>query len=118
MPGLSPRELKRLMKRMGIEIEELKDVEKVEIILHEKKIVVRNPQVIAMHSRGETIYQIIGKTTVEELGETPSREEVEVSEEDIDFIVSQTGVSREEAKRALIEANGDLAAAILKLQGG
>lgn len=119
LPGFSPRELKRLMKRMGIELEELQDAERVEIHLKNKKLVIEKPQVVAMHSRGETIYQIIGKAREEPI-ESPQKEtvEIEISEEDIEFVASQTGVSREEARKALVEAGGDIAEAILKLQGG
>ncbi len=105
-----------MMKRMGINVEELKDAERVEIILPDKKIVIDKPQVVALHSRGETIYQVVGKSRIEEKEERV--EEIEVSEEDIEFIVEQTGVSREEARRALIESGGDIAEAILKLKGG
>ncbi len=116
MPGISPRDLKRLMKRMGINVEELRDVEKVEIILKDKKIVIDSPQVVALRSRTETIYQIIGTPKIEErkIVET----EVEVSEDDIRFLIEQTGASWEEARKALIEAGGDIAEAILKLKGG
>ncbi len=118
LPGFNPRELRRLMKRMGIELEEIKDATRVEIHLKDKKIVIDRPQVVAMHSRGETIFQIIGSPHEEVLAEEKKESIIEVSEEDIEFIVSQTGVSREEARKALIEAGGDIAEAILRLQGG
>jgi nascent polypeptide-associated complex subunit alpha len=117
MPGLSPRDLKRLMKRMGISVEELKGVEKVEIVLSDRKIVIDEPQVISMKSRGENIFQIVGKPREEPIEKPVEKEKVEISEEDIDFIVAQTGVSREEARKALVESGGDLAEAILKLKG-
>lgn len=113
-PGISPRDLKRMLKRMGIRVEELSDVKEVSILLKDKKIVIDSPQIIVMKAGGQTIYQIIGVPREEPLVEG---EEVEVSEEDIEFIVSQTGASREEARKALIKAGGDIAEAILILQG-
>ena len=47
-----------------------------------------------------------------EAGETP-----EISEEDVALVAEQAGVSLEEARRALEETGGDIAAAILRLQG-
>ena len=40
----------------------------------------------------------------------------EVSQEDVEFVAQQAGVSIEEAKQALIEAGGDLAAALMLLE--
>ena len=40
------------------------------------------------------------------------------SEEDVDLVAQQTGVGREKARNALVEAKGDLARAILLLTTG
>ncbi|RLE50960.1 MAG: hypothetical protein DRJ21_01085, partial [Candidatus Methanomethylicota archaeon] len=42
-------------------------------------------------------------------------EKIEIPEEDIQLVAAQAGVSLEEARKALIEAEGDLAKAILSL---
>ena len=110
-PGMSPRDLRRALKRLGIQVNELEDVREVQIILSDKKIVIDKPQVLEMKSAGQSIFQVIGIPRTEKLEET-----IEVSEEDIEFVISQTGVSREEAKGALIKAKGDLAEAILYLK--
>ncbi len=115
-PGMSPRELRRALKRMGIELRELENVERVEIILSSKKIVIEAPQVLQMFAKGTNIFQITGGTLHEEPLEE-KKEEIEISDEDIEFIVSQTGVSKEEARKALIESKGDIAEALLKLKG-
>ena len=47
--------------------------------------------------------------------DTEDASEVEISEDDIDLVASQTGKSKEEAENALKEANGDLAEAIMRL---
>jgi len=113
-PGISPRELKRMLKRMGIQVEELNNVKRVEIILEDKKLVLDNPQIIAMKTSGQIIYQIVGIPREEPL--EGAEESIEISEDDVEFIVSQTGVSKEEARKALIESGGDLAEAILRLK--
>jgi nascent polypeptide-associated complex subunit alpha len=97
---------------MGINVEELKDIERVEIILKDKKIVIKEPQVLAIKTSDQTIYQIMGSETIEEA------QEIKVSDEDIEFIVSQTGVPRDKAREALIKAGGDIAEAILLLREG
>jgi len=114
MRSLSPREFRRLAKRLGIKIEELKDVEKVSIVLPDKIIEVINPSVSVMTVSGNTIYQVVGGEIKEIEREKPS-EEIEISEEDIQLVAEQAGVSFEEAKMALIETKGDLAKAIMLL---
>jgi len=108
---LSPRELRRLSKRLGINIEELKGVREVRIIMEDRTLVFTNPTVNVMRLGGEDVYQIIGKP--EEAKE--EGEEVEISEEDVELVAVQANVTREEARRALLEAKGDLAKAILLL---
>lgn len=115
MRRLSGRELRRLTQRMGLNLKEMEGVEEVIIRLPEKEIVIKSPSVSIIEIKGGgRIYQITGveeeRSRVEE-----ALEEVEISEEDIQLIVAQTGVSPEEARRALIEAGGDLAKAIMLL---
>lgn len=109
LPRFNPREFKRAMQRLGINVEEIDGVEKVEILLKNKKIVIEKPQVTRMKIQDQTIYQIMG---------TPIEEQATItfSEEDIEFIISQTGVSREKAVEALNRARGDVAEAILLIR--
>lgn len=112
IPGFSHRDLKRMLKRMGVEVEEIKNIEKVEFILDNKKITILNPQVLVFKTRDQNIYQVIGSEVIEE------EREIKVSKEDIEFVVSQTGVSREKAREALIKSKGDIAEAILLIKEG
>jgi nascent polypeptide-associated complex subunit alpha len=116
LPGFSPRELKRALKRMGLELEELGNVVKVEIYLEDKKITIDKPQVVFIKSKEQTVVQVVGSMREEKLEEAPKLPEVKVSEDDVEFVASQAGVSREEARRALLESKGDIAEAILKLR--
>ncbi len=115
IPGLSPRELKRMLKRMGINLEELRDVEEVVIRLRDKEFIINNPQVMILDMGRQKVFQITSSEVLER-----SREEatIEFSDEDIEFIMEQTGVSREKAIEALKKTNGDLAEAILVIKEG
>lgn len=113
---ISPRELQRIMqsvKRAGLSIEQVEGVEGVIIKLRDRELVIKKPQVTCMKVGGQTIFQVIGE--VEEKG--LAIEEISVSEEDVQLVASQAGVSLEEARRALKATKGDLARAILYLKG-
>lgn len=111
--GLSPREIKRLMKKMALEMEELEDVIVAVLERKDKKLIIENPQVMMLHLPGHTVIQIIGEVR-EEAKEVV--EEVEIQDEDVQLVASEAGVSMEEARRALEESGGDLAKAIMLLE--
>ncbi len=58
---------------------------------------------------GQESFQITGE--VSEQGSKP-----EISDDDINIVIEQAKVSKEEAITSLEETNGDIAEAILKLQ--
>ena len=123
LPGGSPRDLARALRRMGVRMEEL-DAERVVVELRDGRVLEVNPPaaVMVLRVKGQPpMLYVIGepreveaKPAEEEAGEAGG---VEVSEEDVMLVAEQAGVSPEEARRALIEAGGDIAAAILKLKG-
>ena len=109
MPGkMNPRQLNQLMRRFGINVKSIDNVEKVIIQTDTKEYIFENAEVSIMDAQGQKTYQITGQPTIK------NREE-ETKSEDIQLIMDQTGKSKEEAKKALEEANGDIAEAILKL---
>ncbi|MEF8879746.1 MAG: nascent polypeptide-associated complex protein [Candidatus Thermoplasmatota archaeon] len=111
MPGnMNPRQMKQMMKKLGINVKEIKNVQKVIIQTDDKEYIFKDAEVTEMEAKGQTTYQLAGKPEIRE------REE-EIPEEDINLIVEQTGKSAEEAKKALGEADGDIAEAIMKLGG-
>ena len=121
MFSMSPRELKRMLKKMGIDVEEYGDVDRVEIFLKNKKLVITSPQVVAFKTGGQVAFQISGVVREEEASAQPApqqpvAEEVKISEEDIRFVMEQTGVSYEEARRALVNSKGDIIQAILAIK--
>ncbi|HIQ38482.1 MAG TPA: nascent polypeptide-associated complex protein [Methanothermococcus okinawensis] len=121
-PGkMSPRMIKqmqKMMKEMGMETEELKAL-KVTIELEDKILVFEKPKVQVMDMLGNKTYTISGKAKKIKKEEGLKDEEVklEITEEDIQLVMSQCNVSREEALKALEECNGDIAEAILRLGG-
>ena len=119
MISLSPHELRRLLKRYGVEVEEVKSAERVEIHLADKVIVVDKPQVLVFKIAKQTVFQISGESVHEEQRKRSEQvEEIKVSEDDVKFIVEYTGVSYEKAREALIKAKGDIAKAIMMLTSG
>ncbi len=110
MKRISPREARRLMQRMGMEVEEIQGIEEVVFIMKDKKIIIKNPQVMIMKIGGQKIYQVIGEEKEEK-----EEEKIEIPEEDIQLVAAQTGKSFEEAKKALEITKGDIAQAIILL---
>jgi len=111
---MSPREMRRMMKRMGLELEELSGVEKIIIILDNgKRLIADAPVAYLIKGKDYTMLQAIGEFIEEKEEE---KEEVEISEEDVQLVASQTGVSLDEARQALKASNGDIAQAIMLIE--
>lgn len=109
MPGkMNPRQMKQMMKKLGIDIKEIKNVEKVVIQTDDKEYIFNEAEVTIMDAKGQKTYQITGKPDIQE------REE-KIPDEDIELVAEKTGKPEEEAKQALEKADGDIAEAIMKL---
>lgn len=117
MRRVSPRQLRRLQAKMlgnlGLDVKELGRASRIVIELDDKTIIVENANVFEMRVENESIFQIVGGEVSEE-GKV--EEKYEPSNEDVMLVAAQAGVSEEEARSALREANGDLAKAILLLK--
>ena len=113
---MSPRNAKRMMQRMGMNMGEMPDVQEVIFRTSDKEIVVENPQVAVIDMGGQKIFQVTGEVNERAL-ETQTAK-VTIPEEDAQLVADQTGKSMEDAKRALEASDGDLAKAILLLQTG
>jgi nascent polypeptide-associated complex subunit alpha len=112
---INPREAKRMMQRMGMNMDSIPDVEVVIIRTGSKEIIIDQPEVAILQVQGQRIFQVAGGTVTEKTPER-SASAPAVSEEDARLVADQTGKSVEEAKKALEECEGDLAKAILLLQ--
>ena len=109
MFDLNPAKMKALMKQMGMEQEEI-DVSKVTIEKNDgTNIIVENPHVIKLNVRGQESFQVSGEIK-EEAGKP-------FTEDDIKQVMEKTSCTESQAKKALENANGDIAEAILELSG-
>jgi len=111
MPNINPRQMQQMMKKMGIQQEDI-DAEEVIIKCKDKKIIISNPSVQKVNMMGKKNYQISGDESIESIDE---EETLEISDEDIKTVASQAQTSEEEAKQALLDTNGNIAEAILLL---
>ena len=108
---MNPRKMQQMMKKMGIAQTEI-DANEVIIKCDDKEIVITNPSVAIVKAMGSEQYTITG-----DVSERPLESEaVEINEEDIKTVMEQANVDEETAKKALEEAEGDIAKAIMDLQ--
>lgn len=112
---MSPRDLQKTMKRLGIKLEEVNAV-KVTIELDTgEQLLVEDPQVMIMKAKGQPpMLYITGE--IKKVEKKEEEEKPPFTEEDVTLVAEQAGVSLEEARKALEETGGDIAEAILKLQ--
>jgi len=115
---VNPREQRRMMQRMGMNMDAVADVEQVIIKTRSKEITIEQPEVSILEVQGQKIFQVIGGKVTEGAPQrtAPTASKSVVSEADVQLVADQTGKSVEEAKKALEECDGDLAKAILLLQ--
>ena len=112
---MNPREAKRMMQRMGMNMDQVEDVQQVIIRTASKEIVIEEPEVAILQVQGQKIFQVAGGNVTERAPDHAAPQ-MKVSEEDARLVADQTGKNIEEAKKALEECEGDLAKAILLLQ--
>lgn len=115
MLPLNTRDLKRMLKKYGIEVQELPEVRSVTLSADNYDIVVKNPQVSVLNVGQQKVIQIVC-SGLEKVEKERPKPPLEVSEDDIRFIVEQTGAPREEVLKVLSEEGGDIASTIIKLQ--
>ncbi|MFH1770409.1 MAG: nascent polypeptide-associated complex protein [archaeon] len=109
-PGMNPRQMKQMMKKVGMQQEEM-NVKEVIFRMGDKDMVISNPSVSKINMMGQETYQVVGDVQEVSADTTP-----DISEEDIQTVIDQTGCSEKEAKKALDDFKGDLAEAIMALK--
>lgn len=107
---MSPRAARRMMQKMGMEVEEIRDATQVTIRTPNKEIIIDAPEVSVTKMQNQKIFQIMGgvvteKNIVKDL----------ILEEDVKLVAQQANVSIDAARKALEDTKGDLAQAILLL---
>jgi len=109
IPGMNPRKVQQMMKQMGIQQQDVPAVEVI-IRMEDKELVISNPSVQKVNMMGQINFQVSGEVEERSLGTTP-----EINEDDIKTVMEQTGKSKEECQKAIEDAEGDLAEAIMNL---
>ena len=128
MARMDSRNTRRMMQRMGMQMNELSGVTRVIIQSPGKEIVIEQPMVTSINVQGQKMYQIAGGKVVERIPQAtatqssvPKIEEkllIQIPEEDVLLVAQQAKVSMEKARETLTKCEGDLARAILMLQTG
>ena len=110
-PGkINPRKMKQMMDKMGMSMEPLEGVERIVISTAKGDYVFDAAEVVVMTMQGMKTYQITGEPRF--VAKVPA-----ISEEDVRLIMEQTKAPEDKVRKALTETRGDIAEAILKLQG-
>jgi nascent polypeptide-associated complex subunit alpha len=120
IPGgrMNPRQMKQMMKRMGIEAEELDGVEEVLIRTATKEYLFTKAQVTMMTVQGQKTVQVVGEPLIRDRKDVAAKAppaKVAIPEEDVLLVAEKAGVSEEEARKALEATNGEPAEAIIRL---
>jgi nascent polypeptide-associated complex subunit alpha len=107
--GMDPKKMQAMMKQLGIQQNE---IDATRVIIEKSdggKLVVENPQVSKVTMQGQETLQVMGEIS-EESGEA-------FSEEDVKLVMEKSGKGEEEVRKVLEGTNGDIAEAIVKLNG-
>jgi nascent polypeptide-associated complex subunit alpha len=100
--------MKAMMKKLGMQVEQIEDVQSIVIKTPKGNWVWGAAEVSAMTMQGATTYQISGDPRFEAAA-------VEIPKEDVTMVAAQANVPEEKAKAALVETKGDIAEAIMRL---
>jgi len=126
--GLNPSKMKQMMEQMGIDIEDI-DAEEVVIRTAEKDLVFTDAEVQRMDAQGQQTYQVVGSPEHRDRGAGGAGGDAEagdggengdgdgtIPQDDIDLVATRTGASEDRAREALEATDGDLAAAVERLE--
>ncbi len=133
---MNPRKMEQMMKQMGIDMTDL-DAEEVIIRTEDEELVFRDADVTRMDAQGQETYQIVGSPDTRERGAGEASEEGAphdagsegateeaanradagaIPDSDVQIVAQRAGVSEDEAREALDAEEGDLAAAVNRLE--
>jgi len=129
--GLNPRKMKKMMQQMGIDMEDI-DAEEVIIRTPDEELYFDDADVQLMEAQGQQTYQVVGEPASRERGDGDAGSEsagsdaveesqtgggdVGIPDEDVELVAMRADVGEDEAREALEETDGDLAAAVERLE--
>ena len=125
MAKMDSRNARRMMQRMGMQMQEISGVTRVIIQSPGKELVIEQPTVTSINVQGQKMYQILGGRAMERSPQAAAatgvaaaveKPEIKIPEEDVLLVSQQAKVSMEKARETLAKCDGDLARAILTLQ--
>jgi len=108
MSRVNSRRTRRMMKNMGLNMDEMPDINRVILQGPKREIIIEGASVTSLNIQGQKMFQIAGGKLVENTIE----KKLQIPEEDILLVSQQTGVSMERARIVLEESEGDLAKAL------
>jgi nascent polypeptide-associated complex subunit alpha len=107
---MDPRAMKGMLDRLGIKSKSIAST-RVVIECDGRDIVIEDPEITLIEGQGIKSFQISGKVSEIE------RAVAGISDDDVKFVQEQTGEQDAElVRKALEEAKGNIAEAILKLK--
>ena len=125
---MNPRKMKQMMEQMGIDVDE---IDATEVVIKREdgtQLVFADPDVTKMDARGQETYQVIGEPEERESSGGSAIESDEsgdadatggdegIPDGDVEIVAQRTGASEDDARDALEATDGDLAAAIERLE--
>ena len=130
--GMNPRKMEQMMKQMGIDVTDI-DAEEVIIRTADEELVFDAAEVTRMDAQGQQTYQVVGEPESRPRGEDGENGESadaaaeaadadavasgnDVPDDDVELVATRAGVAPDEAREALEAEDGDLAAAISRLE--
>ena len=105
------RQARRMFDKMGLSMNEIKNVKKVIIQTADKELLLEGASVFEIKAKETRVFQVTAQTVTEVALSAPK-----YTEDDIVLVMTSAEVSRERATAALDEASGDIALAILRLK--
>lgn len=114
--GMNPRQMKQMMRKYGMNIDEISDIEEIVIRTATQDYVFKEAEVTVIDIKGQKTFQIVGEPEILAKGSAGSTTPVSrIPQADIELVAQQTGASMEEAREALEACDGNPAEAIMKL---
>jgi len=124
--GMNPRKMEQMMEQMGIDVDEIDATEVIIKTGDGEELYFDAPEVTKMDARGQETYQVVGEPVEREALESGDGEADETGEADeddagipdadVEIVAQRTGVTESTARETLEAVDGDLAAAVERLE--